>query len=164
MAVHAWAVAPASRSCLHGAASGPGGDQFERPRGVTVSTLDSESSDRGSNPREASSSSARRRRARLLSVSAAHNPWTHWGFNPGPSACKADVIPLHHVPSEPFLSAFELRTCCARGLVRRCVASVQTAATVVTQVCPRGQGDGLKIYCRQMRVGSNPHSWQPSRP
>ena len=26
---------------------------FNRPRGVTVSTLDSESSDRGSNPREA---------------------------------------------------------------------------------------------------------------
>ena len=24
--------------------------------------------------------------------------WTHWGLNPGPSACKADVIPLHHVP------------------------------------------------------------------
>ena len=30
---------------------------FARPRGVTVSTLDSESSDRGSNPREASSQS-----------------------------------------------------------------------------------------------------------
>lgn len=25
--------------------------------------------------------------------------WTHWGLNPGPSACEADVIPLHHVPS-----------------------------------------------------------------
>ena len=24
--------------------------------------------------------------------------WTHWGLNPGPPACKADVIPLHHVP------------------------------------------------------------------
>ena len=24
--------------------------------------------------------------------------WTHWGLNPGPSACEADVIPLHHVP------------------------------------------------------------------
>ena len=24
--------------------------------------------------------------------------WTHWGLNPGPSACGADVIPLHHVP------------------------------------------------------------------
>ena len=24
--------------------------------------------------------------------------WTHWGLNPGPSACEADVIPLHHKP------------------------------------------------------------------
>ena len=24
--------------------------------------------------------------------------WTHWGLNPGPSACGPDVIPLHHVP------------------------------------------------------------------
>ena len=23
-------------------------------------------------------------------------------------------------------------------------------------VCPRGQGGGLKIHCRQLRVGSNP--------
>ena len=25
--------------------------------------------------------------------------WTHWGLNPGPSACEADVIPLHHRPN-----------------------------------------------------------------
>ena len=25
--------------------------------------------------------------------------WTHWGLNPGPSACEADVIPLHHAPN-----------------------------------------------------------------
>ena len=31
--------------------------------------------------------------------------WTHWDLNPGPSACEADVIPLHHVPSE-FLVEF----------------------------------------------------------
>ena len=24
--------------------------------------------------------------------------WTHLDLNPGPSACEADVIPLHHVP------------------------------------------------------------------
>ena len=24
--------------------------------------------------------------------------WTCWGLNPGPSACEADVIPLHHKP------------------------------------------------------------------
>ena len=26
--------------------------------------------------------------------------WTHWDLNPGPSACEADVIPLHHVPRD----------------------------------------------------------------
>ena len=25
--------------------------------------------------------------------------WTHWDLSPGPSACEADVIPLHHVPT-----------------------------------------------------------------
>ena len=29
-----------------------------------------------------------------------HSNWTHWDLNPGPSACGADVIPLHHVPSD----------------------------------------------------------------
>ena len=24
--------------------------------------------------------------------------WTHWRLSPGPSACRASVIPLHHVP------------------------------------------------------------------
>ena len=24
--------------------------------------------------------------------------WTHWDLSPGPSACEADVMPLHHVP------------------------------------------------------------------
>ena len=27
-----------------------------------------------------------------------HHAWTHWDLNPGPSACEADVMPLHHVP------------------------------------------------------------------
>ena len=27
------------------------------------------------------------------------NEWTHWDLNPGPSACEADVMPLHHVPA-----------------------------------------------------------------
>ena len=26
------------------------------------------------------------------------NFWTHWDLSPGPSACGADVTPLHHVP------------------------------------------------------------------
>ena len=33
--------------------------------------------------------------------------WTHWDLNPGPSACEADVIPLHHEPDTSFI---EFRT------------------------------------------------------
>ena len=29
---------------------------------------------------------------------AAWCAWTRWGWSPGPSACEADVMPLHHVP------------------------------------------------------------------
>ena len=34
----------------------------------------------------------------LLHSSTLAIEWTHWGLSPGPSACEADVIPLHHVP------------------------------------------------------------------
>ena len=35
---------------------------------------------------------------------AASEPqWTRWGLSPGPSACEADVIPLHHAPLLPTL-------------------------------------------------------------
>ena len=34
--------------------------------------------------------------------------WTHWDLNPGPSACEADVIPLHHVPHWDFKSYISL--------------------------------------------------------
>ena len=34
--------------------------------------------------------------------------WTHWGLNPGLSACKADVIPLHQLPSTAFTHEFLL--------------------------------------------------------
>ena len=40
----------------------------------------------------------RRHRSLLQSTTA---KWTHWDLNPGPSACEADVIPLHHVPHVP---------------------------------------------------------------
>ena len=39
-----------------------------------------------------------KRQLRFCIKNAADIVWTHWGLNPGPSACKADVIPLHHVP------------------------------------------------------------------
>ena len=35
-------------------------------------------------------------------IGASCEQWTHWDLNPGPSACEADVIPLHHVPSEVY--------------------------------------------------------------
>ena len=35
----------------------------------------------------------------LMDQSRAHGcRWTHWGLNPGPPACLAGVMPLHHVP------------------------------------------------------------------
>ena len=43
------------------------------------------------------------RNVRVVSCQAAicrtaQTRWTHWDLNPGPSACEADVMPLHHVP------------------------------------------------------------------
>ena len=35
-------------------------------------------------------------------------------------------------------------------------ARLPTTCAGPTPVCPRGQGGGLKIHCRQLRVGSNP--------
>ena len=35
-----------------------------------------------------------------LFVNQKAKTWTRWGLNPGPSACEADVMPLHHVPGE----------------------------------------------------------------
>ena len=34
----------------------------------------------------------------VLSAQHWHMAWTHWGLNPGPSECGADVVPLQHVP------------------------------------------------------------------
>ena len=31
--------------------------------------------------------------------------WTHWDLNPGPSACEADVISLHHAPAHDFIDS-----------------------------------------------------------
>ena len=39
-----------------------------------------------------------------LSYSEAFRSWTRWGLSPGPSACEADVIPLHHVPLTSYRS------------------------------------------------------------
>ena len=36
----------------------------------------------------------------MASTLAKQSSWTHWGLNPGPPACWAGVIPLHHVPHD----------------------------------------------------------------
>ena len=36
-------------------------------------------------------------------ASTIQQQWTHWDLNAGPSACGADVIPLHHEPLRPML-------------------------------------------------------------
>ena len=46
--------------------------------------------------------------------------WTHWDLSPGPSACEADVMPLHHVPHGSIaricsISAAALRQSCLSG-------------------------------------------------
>ena len=37
-------------------------------------------------------------RAASVFLTEAKRSWTRWDLNPGPSACEADVIPLHHEP------------------------------------------------------------------
>ncbi len=39
---------------------------------------------------------------------------------------------------------------------QRSALDLPTRRQTSTPVCPRGQGGGLKIHCRQLRVGSNP--------
>ena len=67
---------------------------------------------------ESTSSAIRAARARLQRHGAAigpdkhrHETWTHWGLNPGPSACEADVIPLHHVPVKRIFAVHVYSIC-----------------------------------------------------
>ena len=48
-------------------------------------------------------SRSRKRRHLQYNASRQIHKWTHWGLNPGPPACWAGVIPLHHVPNERML-------------------------------------------------------------
>ena len=45
--------------------------------------------------------------------------WTHWDLNPGPSACEADVIPLHHVPHAPGHSKQVSHSVCSATITRQ---------------------------------------------
>ena len=53
--------------------------------------------------------------------------WTHWDLNPGPSACEADVMPLHHVPHVGPMEFFYYLL--AQSLVFRMVPVVPGAVT-----------------------------------
>ena len=62
-------------------------------------------------------------------VSRKTRTWTHWDLNPGPSACEADVIPLHHVPVAS--SAFET------------IESVMVKSFTITKI--RYDDEGVKL-------------------
>ena len=70
----------------------------------------------GENERLAVSSSNKEDVRNSGGVDVEKESWTHWDLNPGPSACGADVIPLHHVPGR-------LRTCCDERCNENRVAS-----------------------------------------
>ena len=54
----------------------------------------------------------------LCGPRAVAKKWTHWDLNPGPSACEADVIPLHHEPSDMVWGVQRHCVCAARDAVR----------------------------------------------
>jgi hypothetical protein len=67
----------------------------------------------------------------LLGAALVSSPsWTHWGLNPGPSACEADVIPLHHVPlrGSRRCLVFFLRRCGPSSFASRRYASLAQLA------------------------------------
>ena len=59
--------------------------------------------------------------------------WTHWDLSPGPSACEADVIPLHHVPPR-------IRN--PQGS-KRCRVCFFLSSTLVSKAVPRAETDKL---------------------
>ena len=80
--------------------------------------------------------------------------WTHWGLNPGPSACEADVIPLHHVPGSVVC------------MVDFHVTSSGDLAGGATQATPRGfeplraEPNGFRVHLLNR---SDTVSWQQLR-
>ena len=70
--------------------------------------------------------------------------WTHWDLSPGPSACEADVMPLHHVPS--YFSILSQSTRCFSRFSLRVRKSVPRAETTTL--------DTLGIEPRAFRMQS----------
>ena len=65
--------------------------------------------------------------------------WTHWDLSPGPSACEADVMPLHHVPHGSIaricsMSAAANRQSCLSG---PCAELSATKTNCMVSLTPR---------------------------
>ena len=50
-------------------------------------------------------------RSSRVKLRECHHAWTCWGLSPGPSACEADVIPLHHMPLSTLTVSSGGRAC-----------------------------------------------------
>ena len=69
--------------------------------------------------------------------------WTHWDLNPGPSACEADVIPLHH---EPMM-------CCCAGCKLYNLLFVSESPQCVSIPNCHTSAQMYDCYCRgEMRI------------
>ena len=74
---------------------------------------------------------------------SATDQWTHWGLNPRPSACEADVIPLHHVPlaspsnTRPKHIARCARVCTSQRVSTCACACVCACACACMRACIR---------------------------
>ena len=95
---------------------------------------------------------------RLLSPIRPNNfsKWTHWDLSPGPSACEADVIPLHHAPvrvisSASFVPRIVEQSCCvlrpfniaifkSRRLDRTCDSLAAWSKALASGASPQGRG------------------------
>ena len=74
-------------------------------------------------PASALQSSLPRRDGREHGEPQREPKWTHWDLNPGPSACEADVIPLHHVPDAKM--SLQTSSPCSSLVAQRCAIDVR---------------------------------------
>ena len=97
--------------------------------------------------------------------------WTHWDLNPGPSACGADVIPLHHVPVRgrpPGYTHLGMPTVCgtylrARSCAPRCCGTcVMVCRAAVCAVWPSALWWGWGARPETARVPAL-HRTEPQR-
>ena len=80
---------------------------------------------------------------------AADIVWTHWGLNPGPSACKADVIPLHHVP----ICGSNPDACDAIGILPSAVGHTDRITICIAGCCLRMLPWSRRVKpCRRNRI------------